>query len=138
MTRGGSVNLIDGLHEMIATGRLTKDTIKDDFQWLLHALADAKTARDERIFQLVASTELHAQFQAMAAGAPLPWKYSPCCSEHIVDRDLGPVCKVASGSILAMILTAVNTCGGFKAVLQLQTPNEARGASRGPGGMQQA
>lgn len=102
-------NLIDGLRNMIDSGRLTEGMIPDDFQWLLRML-DA----DEQ--KQIGSSKDRVAFQSMAAYAPLPWTYSPVSSENIVDANLRTVCKSESGNILAMILTAVNTYSGFKTV----------------------
>lgn len=37
-----AISLVDGLREMIASGRLTEDMIPDDFQWLEAALDEAQ------------------------------------------------------------------------------------------------
>lgn len=60
-----------------------------------------------------------AQFQALAPDAPLPWRHT-YASAAISDKNGGLVCRFSMGdhqaeSKLAMILHAVNICGGFKA-----------------------
>jgi hypothetical protein len=59
-------------------------------------------------------------FQAFAPDAPLPWTEHPYRRGRIVDANGDEVC-VLDGSdpnwrgIAAMIVVAVNTCGGFRA-----------------------
>lgn len=71
----------------------------------------------------VDSPDLHAEFAAMAPDAPLPWRTHKFKRWLIVDAKGEEVCNVDGSAegyelIVAMILVAVNTCGGFKAELR--------------------
>jgi hypothetical protein len=57
-------------------------------------------------------------FQEMAPNAPLPWREHTCRFGVIVDAKGEVVCVVdprGRRNIAAMIIVAVNTCGGFRA-----------------------
>ncbi|MGE8129068.1 hypothetical protein ACQKQD_19005 [Methylobacterium sp. NPDC080182] len=60
------------------------------------------------------------QFQAFAPDAPLPWQEHPHRKGLIVDANGEDVCWIDGSDpgwrgIAAMVVVAVNTCGGFKA-----------------------
>lgn len=64
--------------------------------------------------------DLRARFQALCPDAPLPWRQG-CGAQNstIVDAKGEEVCRFDPGAtdtpaMIAMILVAVNTCGGFK------------------------
>lgn len=74
----------------------------------------------------VESKDLHAEFASMAPNSPLPWTMKPVPAANmifIVDANDRAVLQVRhtlyadACGIAGMILTAVNTCGGFKAEL---------------------
>ena len=76
----------------------------------------------------VESPDLHAQFQAMCPEAPLPWERGTGRKRWaIVDATGEEVCGFDGSAeetprLMAMIILAVNTCGGFKAQLEEPQP----------------
>lgn len=77
----------------------------------------------EAALALVPELRYRAEFAAMAPTAPLPWNLAESFGEPVlIDKDGIVAVRVLGGKdealrIASMILVAVNTCGGFRAVL---------------------
>jgi hypothetical protein len=62
----------------------------------------------------VADERLHAAFSSLAPFSPLPWNTNEIDPRIVEDASGASVCKATSIAAAGMIITAVNTCGGFQ------------------------
>lgn len=87
------------------------DTHADLLNELGCQIDELRAGRKGDIALRVESPDLHAQFQAMARNAPLPWRICMRMDNQIADANGDHVCVSHSmkySPIIAMILTAVN------------------------------